>query len=203
MKTPVFICFDTEDAVNPEADDAALRLARIYSKAGIPACFFMVGEKARVLRERGRKDVLDALREHEIDYHGNFWFEFPEPACVYGERLPWDEAVAMAHAIETPGLNDVADICGQFPVATCQHQHNHSPQTSWAMRQAGVRVWNGGLGAPSPGPAWVMDMFVVSRASRGVSTQGSWPCNFQSDPLDPSADKAAGDPKADFRAFQE
>src|SRR5262245_51375731 len=94
----VFLCFDTEDPINPEADDALLQLARLYHDAGLPACFFMVGEKARVLRERGRKEVIEALRGHEIDYHGNYWFEYPEPALVYGNRDPWDVAVQKALA---------------------------------------------------------------------------------------------------------
>ncbi|NCQ28387.1 hypothetical protein GW813_06005 [bacterium] len=69
----MFVGFDAEDPVNPEADDALLRLCRIYEKAGIAAGFFLAGEKARVLRARGRKDVLDALKQHEICYHGNYW----------------------------------------------------------------------------------------------------------------------------------
>lgn len=92
-KPYVFICFDTENPISPESDDALLRLAQIYHDAGLPACFFFVGQKTRVLRTRGRKDILDALRGHEIEYHGNFGFEFPEPALVYGNRDPWDEAV--------------------------------------------------------------------------------------------------------------
>ena len=60
-KPYVFIGFDTEDPINPEADDVLLRLAQTYTNAGIPACFFLVGEKARVLRSRGRKDVLLSL----------------------------------------------------------------------------------------------------------------------------------------------
>ena len=55
-KPYVFICFDTEDAVNPQADNALLRLAQTYDRAGLPACFFMVGEKARMLRARSRKE---------------------------------------------------------------------------------------------------------------------------------------------------
>lgn len=203
MKPNVFVCFDTEDAINPRADDAALRLAQIFGRVGIRAGFFMVGEKARVLRERGRKDVLDALREHEMDYHGNYWFEFPEPALIYGERLAWDEAVEKAFTIETPGLNDVAEICGQFPVATCQHQNNHSLPTTWAMRRSGVRVWNGGLGAPLPEPAWVMDLLVVSRAGHAVSNQTTGGDGYQTDPLKSGAPVPPCDPKAEVRLFQE
>jgi len=184
-KPYVFICFDTENPIDPESDDALLRLAQIYHSAGLPACFFFVGQKARVLRERGRKDVLNALRGHEIEYHGNYGFEFPEPALVYGNRDVWDEAVQKGFMYETPGLQDIAEITGQFPVATCQHSNNHSPATTYAMNQAGVKVWNGGLGAPLEGPGWILGMFVLGRHSRTVSSQGSWVSGFQFNPEHP------------------
>ncbi len=202
-KPNVFICFDTEDPINPEADDALLQLARTYHRANLPACFFMVGEKARVLRERGRKDVLDALQGHEIEYHGNYGFEYPEPALVYGNRDPWDEAVQKGFTFEAPGIRDVAEITGQFPVATCQHQNNHSPATSLAMNQVGVRVWNGGLGAPMDGPGWVLGMLVVGRNGRNVSSQGSWTKGFQFDPDRPRRRPSVIDPKVELRQFQD
>ena len=201
-KPYIFISFDTEDAINTEADEALLSLARIYSRVGIPACFFMVGQKARMLRERGRKDVLDALKEHEIDYHGSYWFEYPEPALVYGNSDPWDAAVQKASAIETPGLNDVAEITGQFPVATCQHQNNHSPATTHAMQMAGVKVWNGGFGGQLDGLGWIMGMFMAGRHGRTVSGQGSWG-GFQSDPEHPGRRPPAVDPKQELKTFQQ
>ena len=201
-KPYVFICFDTEDPIHPEADDALLRLAKTFGRAGLPACFFMVGEKARMLRERGRKDALDALREHEIDYHGNYWFEYPEPALVYGNEDPWDSAVQKALAYETPGLQDVAEITGQFPVSTCQHQHNHSPATNYALAQAGVRIWNGGFGAPLEGMGWIMGMFVVGRHSRSLSSQGTWG-GFQFNPQQPGRRPRAVNPAEELRQFKE
>lgn len=200
-KPYVFIAFDTEDPINPESDDALLRLAQTYDKAGVPACFFMVGEKARILRERGRKDVLDALRKHEIDYHGNHWFEYPEPALVYGNRDPWDIAVRKGLECEAPGIQDVAEITGQFPVATCQHQNNHSPATTHAMRLSGIQVWNGGLGAKMDGLGWILGMFTVGRHSHAVSGQGSWG-SFQFDPDRPGRQPRKMDPKAELKAFQ-
>jgi hypothetical protein len=71
------------------------------------------------------------------------------------------------------------------------------------MRKSGVRVWNGGLGSAPPEPAWVMDLLVVSRASRAVSTQTGVGDAFQLDPLRPKISAPVCDPKAETRAFQE
>lgn len=196
----VFIGFDVEDPIHPESDDAVMRLARDLADVGAPGCFFMVGEKARVLRERGRRDVIEALAEHEIDYHGNYWFEYPELAMVYGERLSWDDGVRKALDIELPGVHQVAEIMGQFPTAWVQHQGNTSPQTAYALRQAGVRCWNGGFGGASE-PLWVMDIFAVPRAGHAISIQGRWG-GFQFDPLDPDRTPPACNPDGEFEAFQ-
>lgn len=196
----VFLGFDVEDPIHPESDDAVLRLARDLADAGTPACFFLVGEKARVLRERGRRDVIAALAEHEIDYHGNYWFEFPEPAMVYGERLPWDQAVQRALEIELPGLHQVAEITGQLPAAWVQHQGNTSPQTAYALSLAGVPCWNGGFGGGGD-PCWLMDHLVVSRAGHVLSLQGRVG-EFQYDPIHSERTHTPCDPEEELAAFQ-
>jgi hypothetical protein len=201
-KPYVFLSFDTEDPIHPESDDALLQLARLYHDAGLPACFFLVAEKARVLRERGRRDVLDALAGHEIDYHGNYWFEFPELAMVYGNRDSWEEAAAKARTYEVPGLCDVAEITGHFPVATTQHQNNHSPATTYALRQAGVKVWNHGLGGELPGIGWVMDMLTVPRRGCNMSSQGSWG-QYQYDPDEPARLPTTMNVGEELKTFQQ
>ena len=200
-RTPVFIGLDCEDAFNPEADDALLRLCRLHSDVGIPLNLFIAGQKARVLRRNGRRDVIEAMRDHDICYHGNYWFDYPEPAMVYGARDDWDTALSKALAVEVPGLNDVAEITGRPPAAYVQHQGNHSPATNHALRLGGVRVNNGGFGDDMPHNAWVMDMLFVGRAKRTVGYQGAW--SALADPLEPEREKPASDPDKQFRAFQE
>src|SRR5262249_6306360 len=76
----VILWFDTEDYLLPASDDAALRVASILSSRGIRATFKVVGEKARTLERRGRKDVIEALGRHDIGYHSNFHSVHPTPA---------------------------------------------------------------------------------------------------------------------------
>jgi hypothetical protein len=70
---PVYVTlwFDTEDYILPQDDDAAKRVAETLTSAGVRATFKIVGEKARVLEQRGRTDVIAALKKHEIGYHSN------------------------------------------------------------------------------------------------------------------------------------
>jgi hypothetical protein len=68
---PVYwlLWFDTEDYIDPASDDAALRLAKELDAMGVRATFKIVGEKARVWEERGRRDVISAVALHDIGYH--------------------------------------------------------------------------------------------------------------------------------------
>ena len=195
----VFLSYDVEDPIHPVADDALLRLCRLMSEVGVPGNLFVVGEKARVLRERSRRDVLAAMAEHEVCYHGNYWFEFPECAMVYGERLGWDEAVDYATRIELDGLHDVAEITGAWPVAWVQHQNNCNAMMPHIMRRLGVKVWNGGF-AGGPLTGWFEDSCVVTRSAHTMSLQGQWTAGDQ-DPLNPVSPPRAMDPEAEFDAF--
>src|SRR5260370_40780949 len=81
-QSPVYVVlwFDTEDYIEPTADDAALRIANDLASLGVLATFKVVGEKARTLESRGRTDVIRALAPHCIGYHSNFHSIPPAPA---------------------------------------------------------------------------------------------------------------------------
>src|ERR1700757_3216348 len=81
-KAPVYVVlwFDTEDYIDPAADDAALRIATDLTRLGVPATFKVVGEKARVLEARHRTDVIQALAKHTIGFHSNWHSVHPTPA---------------------------------------------------------------------------------------------------------------------------
>src|SRR6266436_6425181 len=79
-KVYVVLWFDTEDYILPASDDAALRVAEFLHREGVRATFKVVGEKARTLERRGREDVINALKKHEIGYHSNWHSVQPSPA---------------------------------------------------------------------------------------------------------------------------
>src|SRR5689334_14820747 len=79
---PVYVVlwFDTEDYIEPASDEAVLHIANDLTSLGVRATFKIVGEKARVLEQRGRWDVVRALAAHEIGYHSNFHSIPPAPS---------------------------------------------------------------------------------------------------------------------------
>lgn len=136
----VVLWFDTEDYLLPADDDATLRNATFLTGEGLRATFKVVGEKARVLEQRKRWDVIAALKKHEIGYHSNLHSVHPTPA-QYLSGLGWDEGVAEFERREGPGLEDVRRILGAD--ATCYGQPGSSwgPQAFGALRKRGVKAY--------------------------------------------------------------
>jgi hypothetical protein len=140
----VVLWFDTEDYLLPASDDAARRVAEILTARGIRGTFKVVGEKARVLEQRSRADVIAALRKHDIGYHSNLHSVHPTPA-EYLSECGWLDGVAEFVRRERAGAADVRRVFG-VPGLSCYGQPGSSwaPQAHAALRQIGV-VTPGGV----------------------------------------------------------
>src|SRR5437763_12726203 len=101
----VILWFDTEDYLLPADDDAAKRLAQMLTERNVRATFKVVGEKARVLEKRGRRDVIDALKRHDVAYHSNFHSVHPTPT-EYLADCGFLDGVAEFTRREGPGAAD-------------------------------------------------------------------------------------------------
>src|SRR3989442_5897139 len=88
----VLLWFDNEVYILPQSNDAAKRLAVFLSSQGIRATFKVVGEKARTLERRGRRDVIGALARHEIGYHSNTHSQHPTVAEDKA-TLDWESGI--------------------------------------------------------------------------------------------------------------
>src|SRR6266536_734098 len=137
-KVNVILWFDTEDYLLPADDDATKRLARMLTERGIRATFKLVGEKARVLERRGRRDVIAALKKHDIGYHANFHSVHPTPSEYLADCGLLDGVEEFARR-EGGGAADVRRIFGLKTLA-CYGQPGSSwaPQTIAALREIGV-----------------------------------------------------------------
>jgi len=134
----VILWFDTEDYLLPAADDACKRLAQMLTDRGIRATFKVVGEKARVLERRGRRDVIAALKKHDIAYHTDFHSVHPTPT-EYLADCGWLDGIQEFVRHEAGGAADVRRI---FSVGTlaCYGQPGSSwaPQAIAALKTIGV-----------------------------------------------------------------
>lgn len=139
---PIYVTlwFDTEDYVLPQSDDAAKRLAEMLTRMGVKATFKVVGEKARVLEQRGRKDVIAALKKHEIGYHSNLHSGQPTPA-VYLQHASWEDGSAEFFRREVQGIRDIERIFGVTPICYGQPGSSWGPQSYPALKRMGVSMY--------------------------------------------------------------
>src|SRR5258706_11097009 len=146
-RVDVILWFDTEDYLLPADDDASKRLAEMLSKRKIRATFKIVGEKARTLERRGRRDVIAALKKHVIGYHSNFHSVHPAPS-EYLADSGFLDGVAEFVRREGGGAADVRRIFGVKTLG-CYGQPGSSwgAQTIAGLKQIGV--------APSDVPCYV------------------------------------------------
>jgi Polysaccharide deacetylase len=139
-KVYIVLWFDTEDYILPQSDDAAKRIAAFLTQQGIRATFKVVGEKARVLERRNRRDVIGALAEHEIGYHSNTHSQHPTVA-EYESTLDWQTGADEFTRRERFGFETVKRIMGQTPTCYGQPGAAWAPQSFAALKDWGVGVY--------------------------------------------------------------
>ena len=139
---PIYVTlwFDTEDYILPQDDEATKRLAEMLTRLGVRATFKVVGEKARVLEHRGRRDVIAALKRHDIGYHSNTHSQQPTIA-VYLQNAGWEDGRAEFYRREVEGVRDIERIFGVKPVAYGQPGSAWAPQTYPALRDMGIGMY--------------------------------------------------------------
>src|SRR3954471_7566333 len=137
-RVDLILWFDTEDYLLPADDDAAKRLAQMLTEKGVRATFKVVGEKARVLEQRGRTDVIEALKKHDIGYHANYHSVHPTPSEYLADCGLLDGMEEFIRR-EGGGAADVRRIFGRDTLA-CYGQPGSSwgSQTIAALAQIGV-----------------------------------------------------------------
>ena len=138
-EAPVYVVlwFDVEDYILPQSDDAGKRLAVFLTQEGIPATFKVVGEEARVLKQRQRQDVVTALAQHDIGYNTNTHSQHPTVA-EYESNLGWDAGIDEFSRRERPGFDDVAHVFRKSPVAYGEPGNSWAPQVFPVLKKWGI-----------------------------------------------------------------
>jgi hypothetical protein len=163
----VVLWFDTEDYIEPSADDAALRIAKMLTAEGVRATFKVVGEKARVMEKRGRRDVIQALSKHAIGYHSNWHSVHPTPA-EYLLHLGYLEGAEEFERREGPGIADVKRVFGKQPVCYGQPGSSWGPQSNLALRRLGIPIYldEGDQVGVNEQPFWYGGLLYVFRMGK-------------------------------------
>lgn len=125
----VILAFDVEDTYySPkyQIDDISGWLAEIMSQVDIRGTFFVMGEKAKKLKERGRTDVLKKMAQHDIASHqqGNCYPLIPQVV----EGKGWQDGIKAIRGYEDRVKDQISEAFGKEPVAFSRHNDYFAPQ---------------------------------------------------------------------------
>jgi peptidoglycan/xylan/chitin deacetylase (PgdA/CDA1 family) len=155
-KTFIVVTFDTEDYVTPEPeriDDIPKWLAETMTEEGVTGTFFVIGEKARSLEKRGRRDVIEAMAKHDIGSHTNFGSIHPTVTEEL-EKAGWDDGVRQMLGQESAGLRELERIFG-VPVTTlARHGGSYGPQLVTALGRLGAGYQGSPASLPGHDVVW-------------------------------------------------
>jgi hypothetical protein len=154
--TYVSVVFDVEDYISPVADSVdniPLWLAETMTEVGVTGTFFVIGEKARSLEERGRQDVIAAMASHDIGSHTNFGSIHPTVTEIL-EKADWDQGVMVMLENESVGFDELERIFG-IPVSTlARHGGSYGPQLVYALGQMGKGYVYSPISLPGKNAVW-------------------------------------------------
>jgi peptidoglycan/xylan/chitin deacetylase (PgdA/CDA1 family) len=152
----VVINFDTEDYISPETegiDDIPKWLADIMTEEKVPGTFFIIGEKARSLESRGRRDVIAAMAAHDIGSHTN-WGSIHPTVTEQLEKADWESGVALMYEQEAAGLRELERIFGLSVTTLARHGGSYGPQLVAALGRLNVGYSGSPVYLPGRNVVW-------------------------------------------------
>jgi len=148
--------FDVEDYTTPARegiDEIPKWLAEIMTNEGLTGTFFVIGEKARSLESRGRRDVIAAMSKHDIGSHTNHGSIHPT-VTEQLEKADWAQGVQLMTEQESAGIRDLERVF-QVQVRTmARHGGSYGPQLIYALGRLKIGFSGSPVSLPGRNVVW-------------------------------------------------
>jgi len=158
------LLFDVEDFVTRESDDILNWLAQTLTEENASGTFLIVGEKARTLETRGRNDVIDSVRKHDIGFHSNYHSMHPT-VSEYLEKVGWEKGCQEIRNREIPGLRDVEKIFKKETSCFTPPGSSYGAQLIYVLGKLGKAYMYSPVYLPSRSVNWFCGALTFSRRS--------------------------------------
>lgn len=141
--TYITFSFDTEDYVNAVGADDILRIAKLLKSHNITGCFNVVARLAEALKKWGRQDVIEALKNHEIETH-SLAHSYHPTINEYTDLENYDEALRLFLEQETKALDILKDTFQIDKVyAACPPGNSTSYVAHYGYDALGIPCYDG------------------------------------------------------------
>ncbi|HSA96467.1 MAG TPA: hypothetical protein VLJ16_10465 [Acidobacteriota bacterium] len=189
-KAFLVVTFDTEDYISPESeriDDIPMWLAETMTDEGVTGTFFVIGEKARSLEKRGRRDVIAAMARHDIGSHTNFGSIHPTVTEEL-EKAGWDDGVRLMLEQEGRGIKELERIFGVPVRMLARHGGSYGPQLVAALGRLGAGFQISPASLPGHDVVWFCNTLNFSAQYAGFDD-----AYYRDDLFEPVFDKLKAD----------
>ena len=171
-KIDLVITFDTEDVFTPEElgwDDVLKNYSDILASEDVPAHFILIGRRAALLKERGRQDIIQAMKRQLIGVH-NLADDSPREFVVAAQS-DWNEGLEKVRKMEHEAYHLVADAFDCRPVCLSGHYYSGPAQSFIAAKELDLPYV---YGYPTMGP-----MYSISRFCGAMNLPWGFPTNLR------------------------
>jgi hypothetical protein len=152
-RIPAVLCYDVEDIVAPESDDAVLWMSEILSEHGLPGSFMVVGEKARLWERRGRRDVIESLKKHHVAYHSTWHSVHPTTTEICLDKN-FAEGMDALWEWDKQGWADTERILGRPLIGWARTGNSWSPSVVGLMGRMGRAYAYSEVSLPGHSVCW-------------------------------------------------
>src|SRR5438874_4908576 len=135
-RMPTVLCFDVEDIIAPESDDAVLWQSDILAENGLTGSFMIVGEKARLWERRGRRDVIESLKRHHLSFHSTWHSVHPTTTEICLDK-DFAEGMDALWEWDRQGWADAERILGRPLIGWARTGSSWSPSVMGLMGRMG------------------------------------------------------------------
>lgn len=140
MNKKILLWFDVEDYLTPESDDAFYELLKMLDESGVKTTIKFCTKKLELLRERGRKDILSFLANHEMSFHTTNHSIHPMPT-EYLDGYGFKEGAEEFGRREEPGFMMNKEVSGQTMTSYGHPGVAWAPHVFPALRKWGVPTY--------------------------------------------------------------
>ncbi len=153
-KISAMVFMDVEDPITPRSHEAARWMCEELTAAGVTGTCFVVAEKARDWERRGLREVIEAVKRHDVNFHG--WrHSFHPTVSEISEQLAGEWGAEQLWNWQRPAWDDAERIMGTPLLHWCTSGGSWSPSLARMLGRHGRSLFDSPIrGEDAYRPCW-------------------------------------------------